>query len=210
MTSSPVVYCVFKQSSEYSVKHLDWFRRQCARAGAQAIPIYGATGDDVYRGGIRMVHNWRGWWSKMELFRPDLSSAPILYMDLDTVILNCVSLFATVDRTTLLSDFYRPEHLQSSVMYLTPEDRARVWAEWIKDPAGHIARFSVRRPGFNGDQNFIEEVLGPGVQRWQDVPGCPVASYKVDVRGKGKEPHSGLIVFHGKPRPWEVAPWSGM
>lgn len=208
MTDSPLIYCVFKQSKEYTRERYKWFQRQAARAGARTMPITDAFDGSI--GGREVLFRWPGWWSKMELFRPGLAPGPILYMDLDTVILNGVRLFATVDRTTLLSDFYRPQHLQSSVMYLTAEDRARVWAEWIKDPAGHIARFSVLRPGFNGDQNFIEEVLGQGVQRWQDVPGCPVCSYKVDVLGRGVEPRQGLIIFHGKPRPWDIAPWSGM
>lgn len=208
MSGSPLVYCIFRQSTEYTIERYQWFARQCARAGARAYPLHNYHGG-AYIGGETLLYDWPGWWAKMELFRPGLTSAPLLYMDLDTVILNSVRLFLTVDRTTLLSDFYRPEQLQSSVMFLTPEDRARVWAEWIKDPAGHISRFSVLRPGFNGDQNFVEEVLGRGVQRWQDVPGCPVCSYKVHVR-KGHEPRNGLIVFHGKPRPWEVAPWSGM
>ena len=37
---------------------------------------------------IELINNWPGWWSKIELFRPDLPSGIILYLDLDTTIIN--------------------------------------------------------------------------------------------------------------------------
>jgi hypothetical protein len=33
---------------------------------------------------IQLLYNWPGWWSKMELFRPDLPCGRTLYMDLDS------------------------------------------------------------------------------------------------------------------------------
>ena len=37
---------------------------------------------------IPLIGNTPGWWAKIELFRPDLFSGPVLYIDLDTVICN--------------------------------------------------------------------------------------------------------------------------
>lgn len=37
---------------------------------------------------IPLIHDWKGWWSKIELFRPDLFQGPVLYMDLDIVVLS--------------------------------------------------------------------------------------------------------------------------
>lgn len=33
---------------------------------------------------IKLKHNWPGWWSKIELFRPDLPEGRTLYIDLDS------------------------------------------------------------------------------------------------------------------------------
>ena len=35
---------------------------------------------------IEILHNWPGWWSKMELHRPDLPEGRTLYLDLDSFI----------------------------------------------------------------------------------------------------------------------------
>jgi hypothetical protein len=37
---------------------------------------------------ISLKNNWKGWWSKIELFRPNLFSGPVLYLDLDILILS--------------------------------------------------------------------------------------------------------------------------
>ena len=37
---------------------------------------------------IQLLNNWSGWWSKVELFRPDLPPGRTLYMDLDSHIVN--------------------------------------------------------------------------------------------------------------------------
>jgi hypothetical protein len=199
----PRVYAVLRQSSVYTPARVEWLRRQLPDVELAVIGDYqGAT--------IPLLFNWPGWWSKLELCRPDIPG-DVFFMDLDTVVLSGVRAFMSVGRTTFLSDFYRPKSLQSSVMYLTASDRAYVWKRWMTDPAGHIANYAVNRPGFNGDQNFMEAVLGPNVARWQDTPVLtPVCSYKVDMVKKGHQPTAGLIVFHGRPRPWDVvgAPWN--
>ncbi len=152
-----------------------------------------------------LLFDWPGWWSKLELCRPDIPG-DVFFMDLDTVPISGVPEFARPRATTFLSDFYRPAQLQSSVMYLTAADRAYIWKRWTTDPAGHMAFYATQRAGFNGDQNFMHGVLGSKVARWQDTPTLtPVCSYKVDMRGRGHQPTAGLIVFHGQPRPWDVA-----
>jgi hypothetical protein len=199
--TKPRVYCVLRQSTVYTTARVEWLRRQLP--GVELIVLgdhKGAT--------IPLLFNWPGWWSKLELCRPDIPG-DVFFMDLDTVHISGVEAFTRPRPTTFLSDFYRPANLQSSVMYLTASDRAYVWSRWMTDPAGHIANYSVRRPGHNGDQNFMEAVLTSRVARWQDDPTTPVCSYKVDYL-KGHDPTAGLIVFHGRPRPWDLvgAPWN--
>lgn len=196
---NPRVYCLLRQSAEYTPAHVEWLRAQIKDADLFVMGDHAGAN-------MPLLYDWPGWWSKLELCRPDIPG-DVFFMDLDTVVLGPLAPFMVPRRTTFLSDFYRPAQLQSSVMYLTASDRAYVWQRWMTDPAAHMAYFGTQRAGFNGDQNFFERVLSPRVARWQDDPATPVCSYKVHVR-KGYRPTSGLVVFHGKPRPWQEAlPW---
>lgn len=153
---------------------------------------------------IPMKYSWPGWWSKMELFCPDIEG-DIFYLDLDTTILGDIQDFATFGKTALLSDFYRPKHLQSSMMYLTAADREHIWRQWIAAPDAIMARYAAKPTGQNGDQNFIEFALtGRPVARWQEEFSGRVLSFKVDVQGKPTPPKPDVLIFHGRPRPWFV------
>lgn len=164
------------------------------------------AGDNPATGFMPLRHKFPGWWSKLEICRPDIPG-DVFYMDLDTTVLRPIAHLARAGRTTFLRDFYRPQNLQSSLMYLTAIDRARIWDAWSAGPDYFIAEYSSRRVGLNGDQNFMQDVLGP-VARWQDDFPGEVVSYKVDVLKKhgGRIPEAArVVVWHGKPRPWDVA-----
>lgn len=159
---------------------------------------------------VPLKYGWRSWWSKLELFRPDVAG-DLLYIDLDTVIVGDLSELASLGRTTLLSDFYYPERPASGLMYLAESDRAKVWAAWIADP-----KAAMHKCMRHGDQQFIGEVLHDA-QRFQDVLPGRVVSYKVHVAkglnkrsiGDGTVPAGASVVcFHGRPRPWHIkAEW---
>ncbi|HSH43856.1 MAG TPA: hypothetical protein VK973_17170 [Arenicellales bacterium] len=149
---------------------------------------------------IPLKYDWPGWWSKLELFRPDIDG-DLLYLDLDTVVLSDVAslIEAAGGKTTMLSDFYWPEHPASGLMYIAERDRAHVWREWMRTPQGHMGRRGGR--GTIGDQGFLGSVLSP--QRWQDVAPGQVVSFKVHC--KHQIPSKARVVcFHGQPRPWGV------
>lgn len=146
---------------------------------------------------LDLRYRWPGWWSKMELFRPDVRG-DFLYMDLDTTVLGPLDDFER-DEVTLLRDFYRPGGLGSGLMFLPEAARAEVWQKWIEKPDYYMA--ATRK----GDQGFLEMLWLKTAARWQDVLPGKVASYKVHVRPTGKVPvGASVICFHGKPRPWAV------
>lgn len=197
--------CVLRSGGEYRPEH--------ARRLARMVPGLVCLSDMEVRGvpTIRLRHDWPGWWAKMELFRPDIDG-DLFYLDLDTTIAGKIDDLATVGRTTMLSDFYWPDRPASGVMYLTEDDRRKVWGRWMISPAANMARY--RR---DGDQGFIGSVL-PDARRWQgDFPGR-IVSYKADIaargmpgfhdkrsKGNGTVPAgASVICFHGRPRPWDV------
>ena len=197
--------CVLRRGGEYRPEHV--------RALAQKIPKLVCISDVAIPGvqTITMLHDWPGWWCKMELFRPDIYG-DLFYLDLDTVVVGDIERLAAAGRTTMLSDFYFPGRAASGLMYLSAADREAVWHEWIKDPAGHMARC-----GNLGDQKLIGDCL-PNAARWQDEFPGDVISYKVHVcsrlqssrgQGDGRLPAGAkLVCFHGQPRPWSIkADW---
>ena len=155
-----------------------------------------------------------GWWAKIDLFRPDITD-DLLYFDLDTVIVGNVSklLKTTGNTMVMLTDFYHPEYLMSSVMYIPNNVKARLWDTFWNDSARHVAECTVTSKW--GDQGFIRGVIGD-CRRWQDLYPELFVSYKADIakfgeskwatarysRGNGSLPATaGVVVFHGQPRP---------
>jgi hypothetical protein len=144
----------------------------------------------------------------MELFRPDISG-DLLFFDLDTVIVGDIRHFADICRTTMLTDFYQEAHPASGLMYLTEEDRAPVWEEWIRSPDQWMRQY---RNG--GDQHFMRGVqVIRCAQRWQKIFPKQIISYKCHIRttrgDRDLPPEARVVCFHGKPRPWSIsAPWT--
>jgi hypothetical protein len=149
---------------------------------------------------IDLQHGWPGWWSKMELFK---LCGPVLYFDLDTIILkNMADILRIVrgKKFVILRDFYRgfqnPKAMQSSVMYwegdMSPIYTGFKWR--YADP--------LRVPeDIHGDQKYLEQVVN-NAEYWQDFTSG-IVSYKCDVLTRGASGKDVCIVFHGKPRPWQ-------
>lgn len=138
-----------------------------------------------------------GWWSKMELFRPDVKG-DLLYFDLDTMIVGDLDDILAVDRLTVLDDFNVPGRLASGMMFIPEHERARIWEEWIKDPQEHMFR-----AGGHGDGGFLAKFWSKA-QRWQDVVPGQIVSYKNHVRDKGVPEQARIVCFHGRPRPRDI------
>lgn len=187
--------CVLRSGGDFKPEHVQRLARQVP--GLVCLSDVEVPGVETWP----LYYNWPGWWSKMELFRPDIRG-DLLYLDLDTVVLGSLSEF-DVGVTTVLADFTKPGKIGSGFMYLVEMDRPPVWAAWVQDPERHM-RECVTQERW-GDQGFLQGVLV--AQRWQDVLPGRVVSYK--MHGHNGPPKGARVVcFHGKPRPWEVrAPW---
>lgn len=189
------VATVLRSGGEYRAEHVARLEEQVAQwaPGAE----FWCLTDSPVEGDVLLRHGWPGWWSKMELFRPDIEG-DFLYVDLDTTIVGPLDGFER-DEVTVLRDFYRPAGLGSGLMYLPESSRREVWDKWIEKPEWYMAH--TRR----GDQGFLETLWLQRAARWQDVLPGKVVSYKVDVRPAGKVPAgTSVVCFHGKPRPWAV------
>lgn len=154
---------------------------------------------------VPLVGAWPGWWSKLELFRPDVFNGPVLYMDLDIVPVGPLAeIVAYRAPFVMVADWYReanrggrPRIGESSVMAWTPGPQTdAAWQAFIQDPRGAMERYW-------GDGPFIREHVGEHVY-WQDVLPGHLVSYKIHVRRRGLPAGARLVDFHGRPKPNEL------
>jgi hypothetical protein len=137
---------------------------------------------------IPLEENWPGWWSKLELFRPGLFEDRVLYLDLDVVI--CDDLTPIVEFPApfaAIQDYLKPQELNSSVMVFDPEAGRRAF------DGDAVAKYA-------GDQEWITRAIttaGRFPKSW-----CP--SYRLEVAKTGHPPGAKVVVFHGKPKPWDL------
>lgn len=204
--------CVLRSGGDFTPEHVATLARgiQGHHPGAEIHCLTDMPLDCKGVTALPLKHNWPGWWSKMELFRPDLAG-DCLYMDLDTTIVGDLSDIASVDCLTVPADFYWPgtRKIQSSFMFIPDRCRNQIWKAWTENPKRHMRECVTRHRW--GDQGFLQRYW-KDAQRWQEVLPGQVISYKCHVRrrksarefGTGYLPENARVVcFHGKPRPWD-------
>lgn len=158
---------------------------------------------------IPLKHGWPGWWSKLELFRPDVFRPEdrILYLDLDTLIYGDLEEIAAYEGSfAMLSDFYRPQTVASGVMAWGGEDGYEVYERFLAGGA---------RPQPGRSDPFYARVFGSGIARLQSLFPGQIFSLKAHCM-KGPPRGARLICFHGRPRPndpmagWAHKAWSAL
>jgi hypothetical protein len=206
-----MIACVLRSGGTYTPAHVQRLAAQ-ARAWAPSEPFVCLT--DVAVPGVATLalsRRWPGWWSKMELFAPELfpMGMRILYMDLDTTILGPLeALLARPEPFLVLGDFYRrppavaERGIGSGLMMWTAGALAWLYARFAADPEG-----AMWRAGSFGDQRFIE-VQQPAVAFWEDVVPGSVVSYKLHCRPVVPA-GARVVAFHGRPKPWDVPALEG-
>src|SRR5690606_6907865 len=97
---------------------------------------------------VRLRHDWPGWWSKLELWRPGVfpEGELVLYVDLDTLLIGGLAPFESYQgELAVLSDFYQPRKIASGVMLFRPGPRtAAIYEAFCADPAGIMAQHRTR------------------------------------------------------------------
>lgn len=132
----------------------------------------------------------KGWWAKLFIHRRDLFAPPVLYLDLDVLILGNLDFVKSYDgRFAILRDFYRPEGMGSGVM-LWNEPQPHIWENWLESGCpDHIL----------GDQGWMEQQV-PFAQRLQDVFPEKFVSYKVHCEDDTPPQNAAVLSFHGHPK----------
>lgn len=156
---------------------------------------------------IALKHNWPGWWSKIELFRPEVIQTPYLYLDLDTVITGSLDELAKCPYDfAMLRNFNNPSMVGSGVMWFKKVP-TQVYSKFVRQPEAYISHhLRTEDQSYCGDQAFIWDTLGRKVDLLTDSFNN-IKSYKRHCR-KRLPPDTAIVCFHGHPRPPEVkADW---
>lgn len=145
---------------------------------------------------------WPGAWAKLELFRHGLFDGPVLYLDLDTVVLGELDELA---RVALDGDFAAARHrdggLDAAVMAW------RVDCSFLYRRYAWLPEFWSHRHRQAGHRGYIEAALRRAAIAWRAIdealPGALVEY--ADLAGRSTVPAPArLCVFHGRPRPHEL------
>jgi len=154
---------------------------------------------------IPLQKNRIGYWNKLELFRKGLFDGPVVYLDLDTIVVRDFTEIANFPHDFTAADNWKGSPGESlSSWFLAFDgrvDRSHILESFDPSMAGEYERDW----RFWGDQGHIERSLN---EEWFSLrelfPGC-CESYKWSVqRNKRISQDTVFVVFHGRPRPHEL------
>lgn len=214
------VACVYKSGAEYTPE--DVRKLTEAVAANLAIPHETVCITDDEQGvmpyvdhTVSILHDLPYWWPKLQMFN---LSGPVLYFDLDTVILHSIDHLCNCVRTLqdnlmVLADFYHPELIASGIMGWAGSMQL-IWDKFEQQVTGP-GRFHEKRNGvsfqvgnelYRGDQDWLRvwlPRLGIKTVMAQSMdPG--ICSFKVHCRNRGIPAGTNIVCFHGRPKPAEV------
>lgn len=130
---------------------------------------------------IPLIGNTQSWWSKIELFRPNLFQTPVFYCDLDMVICNPLDdMFDAIKN----EKFLMLNH-GSGIMYWQPNNYSYLWEEYCESPKKAWKTYS-KKPNI-GDQAYIYDRL-PIKKSFFDVEGFD-RNWLYHISEKYNDPH---------------------
>lgn len=131
-----------------------------------------------------------GWWGKIALFRPDVLTGQVLFLDLDTLIINNIDFLSEFSNEfAILRDFYRPEGYGSGMM-IWNKPHEYIWKDWVMAGCPNHPL---------GDQGWMEHML-PDAERLQDLFPGKIVSYKEHCEPCPPD-GAAIVCFHGDPKP---------
>lgn len=161
----------------------------------------------------------QAWWYKMQLFDPQSHCGPLLYFDLDVVIVSNIDWIWQQNPTCFWSikDFkylWRPAHTgtNTSIMWWDTRVFSYVWNEFNQANFKEILRH------YRGDQDYVNEIVSPKQRRYFGTD--KVLSWRWQCLNGGYnfkqriyfQPDSGtqiprsasVLIFHGHPKPADI------
>lgn len=178
----------------------DQIRRNISENTPFRFEVFSDTCDGYDEGiVVRPLHGkLEGWWNKLYLFKDGLfaEGSRIIFMDLDTCIVSSLDEYMSYNGPfAILSDFYRPHGLQSSIMLWKPSSYLNgIWQDYLAAGCPIVD---------NGDQGWIEKFYIHRADIIQGLYPNHFVSFKEHTsRGLPQDAH--VVVFHGQPKPHQI------
>lgn len=202
------VLCVLKSGGDYNAEYVRKLRDGVARNLTIPHRFVCLSDVPVPCERIPLKHAWPGWWSKIEIFRPDVVTGPTLYLDLDTVIVGNLDAAATIPHDFAMLNIREKDTNvgNSGAMWLSrafPEvyrrfaEKPEYWIDY------HVKNAKDR---YMGDQAFISDCFADIPKLHHALPGF-FKSYKYDRCQSQIPAGCAVICFGGHPRPHEAGGW---
>lgn len=200
--------CVYhvNEKTVYDKEYVNKLYRAIKRNYQGKINFYCLSNAIVDVDTIQLKNDWPGWWSKIELFRKNLFDGPVLYLDLDVIILDSIDI---VLQNVDYKNFYMiksvtPESGNANSSIMSWEgDYSFIYDNFLENKDVIMSRY--QKGNLIGDQAYIQSVLSnlkfldeidENLIKWNHWS----INQKVDVInpkfyifcGKSKKPHLNL------------------
>jgi hypothetical protein len=163
-----------------------------------------------------IVQPRRAWWYKMQLFNTEHHAGPLLYFDLDTVIVGNIDWIWQQPTAYfwVARDFkylWRPNYtgLNSSIMWWNTQQYRQVWDTFVQQDLTTVMQ------KYHGDQDYISAVISQKQRRlldqsrvqswrWQCLDGgydFRKRCHRLPGSGTTVGDSTSVMVFHGNPKP---------
>lgn len=196
------VACVLRSGGEYDASHVE---RLALSAAEHLRPdrFVCFSDVDVPCERIPLVHDWPGWWAKLELWRPEVLKGRVFYVDLDTLILgDCTEVWGYDGRFATLRDFKRSNTYASGLM-LWQAGSVGLYEKALSDVRCGPSHVNFlrhdRRMDLWWNKHEAPDVL-------QDIFPGMIGSFKVDKLEKNPQDYR-IVCFHGSPKPADLTGW---
>ena len=169
-----MIVCVYRMGKDFSPEYVYKLRNAVQRHSQDQDFVCLTNDSNLDCDKAMLKHNWPGWWSKIELFRPDIGLRNAVYLDLDTVILANIDELINLANKVLFSPlrgfnqkFACPgkRNFASGVMIGDFCRFPEVYSTFVENPGEGMKKRGKWR---HGDQGFIASIIGLDAPRIQD------------------------------------------
>lgn len=112
---------------------------------------------------VPLITDWKGWWSKVELFRPDVfqPTERVIYLDLDVLICKDFTGFFLGFNYRNFHMLREPDGTPNSSMMYWRGDYSKIWDVCSQDPDGTFSKYWKKNNPVIGDQGLIADLTEP-------------------------------------------------
>lgn len=209
------VACVLRTGSEFTREHVAALRDCVGKNLSLPYRFVCLTDDEGPRfpcDRIALAHRWPRWWSKMELFSSEFQQVtagdPVLYLDLDTILVKPIDDIAVGQNFVVLRNFWAKDRIGSGLMAWSSRASSsllELYEKFRRRSLLYMQEYTTTEKW--GDQGFIRFNSPIQPDLWQDLYPGRVVSYRAECVPKGRIPQGASVVcFGGKSRPWTLPP----